>query len=51
MARLSDSVAPEVQTISLESAFINEATWCLAFSIPSSAFQPKICDLEAALPK
>ena len=40
MARLSDSVAPEVQIISLESQLIKLATFSLASSTSSSAFQP-----------
>ena len=51
MAKLSDSVAPDVHTISLESAFTRFATCSLAFSTASSAFQPNSWDLDAGLPK
>src|SRR3989304_8547626 len=50
MARLSDSVAPEVQTISLGSAPISAATFARASSTASSACQPKACEREAGLP-
>ena len=40
MARLSDSVAPEVKTISLSDAPISAATCLRAFSTAASAFQP-----------
>ena len=51
MAKLSDSVAPEVHTISRESALTRSATCCLACSTASSAFQPKMCEREAGFPK
>ena len=50
MARLSDSVAPEVQTISLPLAPIRAPTWSRAGSTAFSAVQPKLCDRLAALP-
>ena len=40
MARLFDSVAPEVKMTSFSSAPISLATWSRAFSTPSSASQP-----------
>ena len=48
---MSASVAPAVQTISLGSQLTKFATWDLASSTASSAFQPNLCDLEAGLPK
>ncbi len=51
MARLLDSVAPEVQTISRGSAPINSASKARPSSIASSACQPKLCEREAGLPK
>ncbi|CFO66834.1 Uncharacterised protein [Bordetella pertussis] len=51
MARLSDSVAPEVQTISRGSALTSLATSSRAFSTASSASQPKAWLREAGLPK
>ena len=51
MARLSDSVAPEVQTISRGSALSNRATSARAASTASSACQPKVWLREAGLPK
>ena len=50
MARLFDSVAPEVQTSSLAVAPIRAATWARAASTASSARQPKEWLLEEALP-
>jgi hypothetical protein len=41
MARLSDSVAPEVKMISLSDAPISSATCLRAFSTAASAFHPK----------
>lgn len=52
MARLSDSVAPEVNTISFElSAPMSFATRSREASTASSAFQPKTWLRLAALPK
>jgi hypothetical protein len=51
MARLFDSVAPDVQTISRESAPISAATWPRARSTASSASQPHACEREDGLPK
>ena len=51
MAKLSDSVAPEVKIISLGSQLTKLETFSLDSSINSSAFQPKEWDLEPALPK
>ena len=51
IAKLSDSVAPEVQIISLGSQLIKLATFTRASSTNSSAFQPKTCDLDPELPK
>ena len=51
MARLSDSVAPEVKTISLSDAPISSATCLRAFSTAASAFQPKAWLRDAAFPK
>ncbi len=51
MARLFDSVAPEVQTSSRAVAPIRAATWARASSTAASARQPKAWLLEAALPK
>src|SRR3546814_15109626 len=51
MARLSDSVAPEVQMISRGSALTRLATSWRAFSTASSASQPKAWLREAVLPK
>ena len=42
IARLSDSVAPEVQTISRGSALMRSATWTRACSTASSASRPKL---------
>ena len=47
---MSASVAPEVQTISLGSQLTRLATWDLASSTASSAFQPNLWDLDAGLP-
>ena len=49
-ARLSDSVAPLVKTISLGSAWINRASCFRAFSTASSASHPKAWLRLAALP-
>ena len=51
MARLSDSVAPEVQTISLPLAPMSAPTCSRASSTAFSAVQPKLCERLAALPK
>ena len=51
IARLSDSVAPEVQTISRGSAPSTSATSFLAFSTRSSACQPNGWLREEGLPK
>jgi hypothetical protein len=51
MARLSDSVAPEVQTISLPEAPMSAPTCSRACSTAFSAVQPKLCERLAALPK
>jgi hypothetical protein len=51
MARLLDSVAPLVQTISRGSAPISAATWARAFSTASSASQPQAWLRDAGLPK
>ncbi len=51
MARLSDSVAPEVQMISFESQFTSAATSTRAFSTACSASQPKGWLRDAGLPK
>ena len=50
IARLFDSVAPDVKTISLGSAPIAPATCCRARSTASPASQPKRCEMLAALP-
>jgi hypothetical protein len=50
MARLLDSVAPEVQTISLGSALTSAATCSRASSTAASASQPKLCERDAGLP-
>ena len=50
IARLSDSVAPDVQTISLPDAPISAPTWSRAASTAFSAVQPKLCERLAALP-
>ncbi|MCY1548090.1 hypothetical protein D9M68_841780 [compost metagenome] len=50
MARLLDSVAPEVQTISRGSALISEHTCSRASSTASSAAQPKAWERLAGLP-
>ena len=50
IARLFDSVAPEVKMISLGSAPITRAIWTRARVVASSARQPKACVREAALP-
>jgi hypothetical protein len=51
IARLFDSVAPLVKTISRAVAPISEATSRRACSTPSWAFQPHWCMDEAGLPK
>ena len=51
IARLSDSVAPEVKTISFAEAFIARATCSRAASTAASASQPKTWPREAGLPK
>ncbi len=51
MARLSDSVAPLVQTISFAEAPISAATSARAASTASSARHPKAWLFEAAFPK
>ncbi len=51
MARLSDSVAPEVKTISLSEAPMSAATCLRACSTAASAFQPNAWLRDAALPK
>jgi hypothetical protein len=51
IARLSDSVAPEVNMISFGSAPITRATCSRARSTASSAAQPNGWLREAALPK
>jgi hypothetical protein len=51
IARLFDSVAPLVQTISRGSALISPATWARDFSIASSASHPQAWLRDAALPK
>ena len=51
IARLSDSVAPLVKTISFAAAFIARATWSRAASTAASASQPNTCPREAGLPK
>ena len=50
-ARLFDSVAPLVNTISLSVAPIRLATYCRATSHACSVSHPKLCDLECGLPK
>jgi hypothetical protein len=50
IARLSDSVAPEVQTISFPDAPISAATCSRAWSVAFSAVQPNECERLAALP-
>ena len=50
IARSSDSVAPDVNTISLSAAFIAAATWCRASSTAASASHPKTWLREAAFP-
>ena len=50
MARLSDSVAPEVKTISLPLAPMSAATCSRASSTAFSAVQPKLWLRLAALP-
>lgn len=50
IARLSDSVAPEVQTISRGSALMRSATWTRACSTASSASRPKLWNRDAGLP-
>ncbi len=50
MARLFDSVAPLVQTISFALAPTSRATSARAASTASSAFQPNAWLFEAALP-
>ena len=51
IARLLDSVAPLVQTISLVSHLRRLATFARAVLIRWSLSQPKECDLEAGFPK
>ena len=51
MARLFDSVAPEVKMISLPLAPIRAATWSRASSTAASAFQPNGWLRLAAFPK
>ena len=51
MARLSDSVAPLVKTISFGDAFIARATCSRAASTAASASQPKTWPREDGLPK
>jgi len=50
MARLSDSVAPEVKTISFSLPPMRPAICSRAFCTASSAFQPKAWLRLAALP-
>jgi len=50
MARLLDSVAPEVQMISFGSAFTSAATFSRASSTAFSAVQPKAWLRDAGLP-
>ena len=47
MARLSDSVPPEVNSISLGEASIREATFSLASLMACLASYPHLCTLEA----
>jgi hypothetical protein len=49
-ARLLDSVAPEVKTISSGAAPSSAATWARAVSMRRAAAKPKAC-AEPALPK
>ncbi len=51
IARLLDSVAPDVKTISLESAPISLASFSRAASTANSAFWPNWCCVECGLPK
>ena len=51
MARLSDSLAPEVKTISLALALISFATCLRAFSTAVAAAQPNLWFRLAGLPK
>jgi hypothetical protein len=51
MARLLDSVAPEVKTISEGLAPISRATWPRASSTASAASWPSACSTLPALPK
>ena len=48
---MSDSVAPEVKTISFGEAFMARATCSRAASTAASASQPKTWPREAGLPK
>ena len=50
MARLLDSVAPEVNTISLGSALTKSAIWLRETSTASSATHPNLCERDAGLP-
>ena len=51
IARLIDSVAPDVQISSRGSQLTSSATWARAFSTAFSASQPNAWLREAGLPK